>query len=147
MNLRISAAVIGLICFTSACNQKDQSEISALNAIEAAMAEQERSWSNGDIEGFMSHYEKSADLSFASKNGLTKGYDTLLNRYRKSYPGEEEMGELIFELLEHRNLGNDYMLIVGSWKLLNNQKNPSGYFSLVWKKTSSGWKIIHDHTS
>jgi ketosteroid isomerase-like protein len=111
------------------------------------MAEQERSWSNGDIEGFMKYYEKSDELSFASKNGLTKGYNTLLNRYKESYPGKQEMGELNFELLEHRNLGDEHVLVIGSWKLLNNQNNPSGYFSLVWKKTADGWKIIHDHTS
>jgi len=147
MNLRISALAFLFTVLLFSCKQVERDDGSGLSAIEAAMAEQERSWSNGDIEGFMEHYEKSDDLSFASKNGLTKGYSTLLNRYRESYPGKEEMGELIFELLEHRALGKDHMIVVGSWKLLNNQNNPSGYFSLVWKKTSTGWKIIHDHTS
>ena len=112
-----------------------------------AMDEQEKSWSEGSIEGFMKYYQNSDDISFASKNGLTRGYSTLLNRYKQSYPGKEEMGKLTFELIEHRSLGKDHMLVVGSWKLANNDNNPSGYFSLIWKHTSEGWRIIHDHTS
>lgn len=147
MNLKTSLPILGLLVFLYSCGGEEQSDSSTFAAIEKAMAEQERSWSNGDIEGFMEYYEKSDDLSFASSNGLTKGYSTLLNRYRKLYPGEDEMGELNFELLEHRSLGKEHMLVVGAWKLFNNQNNPSGYFSLIWKNTSDGWKIIHDHTS
>lgn len=147
MNLKTSVFVFGIVLIFCSCSRVEYDEAASFAAIEAAMTEQERSWSNGDIEGFMKYYEKSDDLSFASKNGLTKGYNTLLNRYKESYPGKQEMGELNFELLEHRNLGGEHMLVIGSWKLLNNQNNPSGYFSLVWKKTAEGWKIIHDHTS
>jgi len=147
MSLKTSILALSTICVLCACNRVEYDGASSLAAIEAAMAEQERSWSNGDIEGFMKYYEKSDELSFASKNGLTKGYNTLLNRYKESYPGKQEMGELTFELLEHRNLGDEHILVIGSWKLLNNQNNPSGYFSLVWEKTADGWKIIHDHTS
>jgi len=148
MNLRIKPFLSGvMLILLLSCQQNEYSQDSAFGAIENAMAEQERSWSNGDIEAFMKYYEKSDDLSFTSKNGLTKGYQTLLNRYRESYPGKQDMGELQFDLMEHKSLGRDHMLVIGSWKLLNNQNNPSGYFSLIWKNTGSGWRIIHDHTS
>jgi len=147
MNFRKSILLILIVFVCYSCSRDHYDEKGSLLAIEEAMVEQERSWSDGDIDGFMKYYQKSDELSFASKNGLTKGYKTLLNRYKENYPGEKEMGQLTFELLQHKSLGSEHMLVVGSWKLQNNGSNPSGYFSLIWKNTSRGWKIIHDHTS
>lgn len=147
MSFRTSFLLITIVFTGYSCSRVEYDNAASLLAIEEAMAEQEKSWSEGDIDGFMKYYQKSDELSFTSKNGLTKGYNTLLKRYKENYLGEKEMGQLTFELLQHRSLGNEHMLVVGSWKLQNDGNNPSGYFSLIWKNTSKGWKIIHDHTS
>ena len=35
----------------------------------------------------------------------------------------------------------------GRWRLERAQDAPSGLFTLLFRRTSAGWRIVHDHTS
>jgi len=124
---------------------RDQSQ-----AIEAVIRAQEAAWNRGDLEGFMSEgYLKSPELTFFTDEGVTRGYDTVLEHYRKRYhEGGREMGRLTFSDLETFNYGPDSGLVRGRWRLEFLDKTESGgLFSLILRRTSEGWRIVHDHTS
>jgi ketosteroid isomerase-like protein len=71
----------------------------------------------------------------------------VLDHYKKSYDSREKMGLLTFSDLEFTSLGNDAAVVVGRWHLQRAKDEPHGRFTLIFRKTKQGWKIIHDHTS
>lgn len=118
--------------------------------IRAVLAAQEKAWNRADVVSFMEGYEKSSELSFSGSNGVTRGWQNVLERYRKRYPDEQAMGKLNFTEIEVRLVGPDAALVLGCFHLTRTEKaggEASGHFSLVFFKTSAGWRIIHDHTS
>jgi beta-aspartyl-peptidase (threonine type) len=57
------------------------------------------------------------------------------------------MGLLTFSDLEITSLGPDAAVVLGRWKLKRAQDQPHGRFTLIFRKTADGWRIVHDHTS
>ena len=50
-------------------------------------------------------------------------------------------------LLDITAASDDTALAFGRWHLKREKDEPSGLFTLLFRKTEDGWKIIHDHTS
>ena len=115
--------------------------------IRAVLTEQQAAWNRGDIPIFLQGYWNSPELTFAGSDGIVRGYDGLLERYRKAYPDKARMGELEFAGLEIRSLGADSALVIGHWHLTRAVGDIGGVFSLVFHRFPVGWRIIHDHTS
>jgi ketosteroid isomerase-like protein len=112
----------------------------------AIMKAQQDAWNRGDIPGFMKAYVAGDSLMFIGSKGLTYGHDNTLNNYLKTYPDKERMGHLTFEILKVDLLGDSAAFVVGRWELKRKTDAPGGYFSLLWKKTKTGWSIAADHT-
>ena len=87
-----------------------------------------------------------AALAFCGSNGVTRGTDNLLQRYRTKYPTAKERGVLTFTVLELRPLGADTALVIGKYELAR-EEPASGFFSLIVKRTPDGLRILHDHTT
>lgn len=104
-------------------------------------------WNRGDIAGFMQGYWKSPRTSYVGSRGLERGWQALLDRYRRAYPDRAAMGRLTFSHLEITLLGRRAALIVGHWQLERAHDHPGGIFTLVARRFPQGWRIIHDHTS
>jgi beta-aspartyl-peptidase (threonine type) len=116
--------------------------------IRAVLDAQVGAWNKGDLEGFMDGYWRSPELTFTSGATLTKGWNETLARYKKRYQSEgREMGTLAFSDLEIQTLGADSALVRGQWKLTLKDSSPGGRFTLILRRFSEGWRIIHDHTS
>ncbi len=124
-------------------------------AIRAAIQQQADAWNKSDIPGFMKTYEDSPDTTFIGQT-LRKGYEPILQRYKQSYTNREQMGTLTFSDIDIRLLPSDcgkpeVALVTGKFHLSRTAHGEAtkddGIFSLVWRKTSKGWKIILDHTS
>ncbi len=115
--------------------------------IRALMDTQTKAWNAGDLEGFMGTYWKSDSLLFIGKNGVTYGWQSTLDRYKKSYPDKTAMGLLSFHLLEFKKLAADVYFVVGKWTLVRSIGDLSGHFTLVLRKIGGEWKIIADHSS
>jgi len=117
-------------------------------AIRKVLDDQVGAWNKGDLRGFMDGYWQSPDLSFYSGKNKTKGWQATLDRYRKKYQGEgKEMGKLAFSELDVELLGPQHALVRGRWQLVLAKENPSGLFTLIFRKVPAGWRIVHDHTS
>lgn len=117
------------------------------NEILDIMQAQQLAWNKGDIPGFMSGYWQSDTLRFASGSSVTFGWQATLDRYLKKYPDSNAMGRLEFSGLDIKPLSENYTLVFGHWRLLRKNDQPNGVFTLLFRQTENGWKIIHDHSS
>ncbi len=127
----------------SAQNTPDQEIFAVLDA-------QVHAWNRGDIHSFMSGYLDSDSTRFVSAKGVTEGYRKVLERYLAAYPTKEKMGELSFSDLNIKHLSSEIAVVIGRWNLKRGDVdggNIGGYFTLIFQRTATGWKIIHDHTS
>ena len=123
--------------------------INDLDIVRNNMSEQEYSWNNGDIPGFMKHYWTSDSLSFVGKSGLNRGWKKTLDNYLISYDNKDKMGTLYFNNLSINKIDINTIHVIGSWTLKRNDDlgNLSGYYSLIWQKKNNQWVIIADHSS
>jgi ketosteroid isomerase-like protein len=118
-----------------------------ITAIRAVLDAQRDAWNRGDIEGYMDGYERSEHTVFVSGDNVTRGWQTVLDRYKKNYNTREKMGTLTFSDLEITLPGKESAVVLGRWHLKRASDAPHGRFTLIFRKTKQGWKIIHDHTS
>ena len=116
-------------------------------AIGAVLRAQQSAWNRADVDAFLEGYWRSPELTFSGSNGVARGWDAVLARYKKNYPDRAAMGQLSFSDLEFRFLGQDAALVLGKWHLQREKDELGGVFTLVWQRFPDGWKIIHDHTS
>jgi uncharacterized protein (TIGR02246 family) len=116
-------------------------------AIRAVIEVQRDAWNRGDVEGYMDGYDRSDKTVFVSGDSVTHGWQTVLDHYKKSYDTREKMGTLTFSDLEITVLGKDSAVVLGRWSLKRANDQPHGTFTLIFRKTKTGWKIVHDHTS
>jgi uncharacterized protein (TIGR02246 family) len=116
-------------------------------AIMAVLNAQQAAWNRGDVDAFLVGYWHSPELTFSGSNGVSRGWDGVMARYKKNYPDRAAMGQLDFSEREFRFLGPDAALVLGHWHLKRDKGDIGGVFSLVWQRFQEGWKIVHDHTS
>ena len=111
------------------------------------MSAQAAAWNRGDIDGFMNGYARSSATEFISGDKLTRGWQTVRDRYKKKYNSREKMGTLNYSELKITRLSSDAALVLGCWKLVRKNDKPHGRFTLLFRRTPDGWRIVHDHTS
>ena len=118
-------------------------------AIRNVLEQQVTAWNKGDVEAFMAGYWNSPELTFFSGATETKGWQPTLERYRQRYQAKgAEMGKLEFSDLRVEQLCPDAAFVRGHWRLtMPDGKQPHGLFTLVFRKFSEGWRIVHDHSS
>src|SRR5205085_5390840 len=116
-------------------------------AIRAVLDAQAAAWNRGDIEGYMDGYDRSPKTEFVGGDSIARGWQEVLDRYKKRYDTREKMGTLTFSDLEITMLSKDAALVLGRWRLNRANDEPHGTFTLLFRKRKSGWKIVHDHTS
>ena len=116
-------------------------------AIRAVLDAQAAAWNRGDVEGYMDGYDRSPKTEFVGADSITRGWQQVLDRYKKNYDSREQMGVLTFSDLEINVLSKDAALVLGRWRLKRANDEPHGTFTLLFKKTKAGWRIIHDHSS
>ena len=78
---------------------------------------QQTAWNRGDIDAFMDGYARSDSTTFVSEDRITRGWQTVRDRYKKKYPDRAKMGTLTFSDLEITPLSRDSAVVFGSWKL------------------------------
>jgi ketosteroid isomerase-like protein len=117
------------------------------SAIRAVLDQQVKDWNAGDIEKFMRGYDRSEKTRFASGGNITLGWQAVMDRYRRTYSDKAAMGTLTFSDLDITVASEESALAFGRWHLKREKDEPSGLFTLLFRKTADGWKIVHDHTS
>ena len=116
-------------------------------AVRAVIEAQAAAWNRGDVAGYMEGYAKEEATTFVSGDTVTRGWRTVHDRYAARYDTREKMGTLAFSELEFKPLSEFYMMAVGRWQLTRAGDTPRGRFTLIFRRTAAGWRIVHDHTS
>jgi ketosteroid isomerase-like protein len=116
-------------------------------SIRAVLDAQEAAWNRGDIDGFMEGYSRSPKTTFVSGDEVTRGWQTVRDRYAKKYDSREKMGTLTFSDVTITPLCDDAAIVLGSWSLQRKKDRPHGKFTLLFRKLPEGWRIVLDHTS
>ncbi|HKQ52926.1 MAG TPA: nuclear transport factor 2 family protein [Pyrinomonadaceae bacterium] len=140
-----AVALVVLLCVAGAAQDKRDAKAEA--AIRAVLDAQAAAWNRGDIEGYMDGYARSDSIVFVSGDNLTRGWQTVLDRYKKSYDTREKMGTLEFSDLEITVVSKDAAVAHGRWQLTRAADKPHGRFTLIFRRTGKTWRIVHDHTS
>lgn len=112
----------------------------------AVLDRQVEAWNQGDIEGFMQGYWKSAELEFATPEGTTRGWQATLDRYRAKYPTREAMGTLSFERLCVTQKTPDDAEVSGRYRLDRKNDVLTGRFTLRMRRMDGEWVIVRDDT-
>ncbi len=126
-------------------NQKTN-DVQDIKQIKKVLNDQAAAWSQGDLEKFMEGYWKSDSLMFVGSKGITYGWDKTLANYKKGYPDKEHTGKLDFEIHHIQKIGAECYFMIGKFMLTREVGDASGFFSLLWKKIDSEWKVVVDHT-
>ncbi len=115
--------------------------------VKAVLDKQVAAWNRGDTDGFLEGY--ASDTVFVGEK-MTRGVEELKKRYQEHYPTRESMGKLSFYDLEIHAMGKDYAYVIGRWQLDRDKEgggNVSGVYSLIFRRTAIGWRIVLDHTN
>jgi hypothetical protein len=149
--MTIKIATLGLLLLLVSCQQAAQKESSKSDpldekTIREVLEKQVIAWNGNDIEGFMQGYWKSDSLLFIGSK-ITNGWDSTLARYKRSYPDKAAMGTLRFEIMRMDFISNDSYLVTGKYFLTREKDNPSGVFTLLFRKKKGKWVAVYDHTS
>jgi len=140
-------AIVPLSVQAQSLAKPNKREGRIIAAVRTVLDAQRDAWNRGDIEGYMDGYARSEDTVFVSGDNLTRGWQTVLDRYKKSYDSRDKMGTLTFSDLEIKSIGNETAIVLGRWHLQRAKDQPHGRFTLILKRTKQGWKVVHDHTS
>jgi uncharacterized protein (TIGR02246 family) len=124
-----------------------QNPPNATAEIQSVLRAQQEAWNRGDIDEFMNGYARSASTVFVSDDQVTRGWDTVRERYRKKYSDRTKMGTLAFSDFAITMLSPDAAVVLGRWALKRESDEPKGRFTLIFKRLPEGWRIVHDHTS
>ena len=128
-----------------AASHRRESRIVA--AVRAVLDSQREAWNRGDVAGYMDGYYRSEQTIFVSGDTVTRGWQTVLDRYKKNYDSREKMGTLTFSDLQITLLSPDAVVVLGGWGLKRAKDSPHGRFTLIFRRLPEGWRIVHDHTS
>lgn len=115
--------------------------------IRTVLGAQVAAWNRGDIDSFMNGYWRSDKTLFIGANGVTRGWQAVLDRYHRSYPNREAMGHLTFSNLEIQQDCPGAAVVIGEYHLQREKDHPSGVFTLNFRKFPDGWRIVVDHTT
>jgi uncharacterized protein (TIGR02246 family) len=137
----VLSASLSVVIAQSSNDQKAQA------AIRAVLDAQAAAWNRGELETYMDGYARSDNTVFVSGDRVTRGWQTVLERYKKAYDSRDKMGVLTFSDVEITVLSKDAAIVLGRWHLQRSKDEPHGRFTLLFRKTNAGWKIVHDHTS
>jgi uncharacterized protein (TIGR02246 family) len=147
LQTRLTLPIICYILITALVYAAPEQISTSEAEIQSVLTAQQDAWNRGDIDAFMNGYARSASTVFVSQDEVSRGWETVRDRYRVKYSDRTKMGTLSFSEIEVTMLSPDAAVVLGRWRLKRASDQPHGRFTLVFKRLAEGWRIVHDHTS
>jgi len=112
--------------------------------IKAIMDQQAKDWTAGDFEGFMKGFHNSKKLRFAHPKGITRGWRTVMDAYKKGV----KKSRLEFTDVDITVLSDSSALVFGRFhNFYEDESYKTGLFTLLMRRIDGQWKAVHDHSS
>lgn len=145
--LRFVVVLLAAACGPLLVAQEQDTDDHVVTEIQGLLKSQQSAWNLADLETFMQGYLRSENTLFVSGDELTRGWQTVFDRYKAKYTSAEKMGKLTFSDVDITRLGPETAMAAGRWELNRSNDKPHGRFTLIFRHTADGWKIVYDHTS
>jgi len=115
-------------------------------AIRATLDMTAEGWNKGDLNQYLSAYVKEATEMLS--NGPAGGVEAIEKTMKEGFwKSGRPLQVLRYENIVVRPLGKKNALVTGQYVLSGADKpDRKGWFTTVWTKTKTGWKMIHDHS-
>lgn len=140
---------LGLLVLTTACSTNRPIKLTAQESqkIRANFRAQEACWNAGDLPCYVSAYKDSPTVQTITRLGITRGKEDILKHYEEYFP-KDKMGQLHFDKLQIRKLGDRHAYVVGRFNLnYEDETQPrQGWFSVVMERVGRKWLMISDHS-
>lgn len=125
---------------TGYSQSKDEKKILATLRLE------ERYWSGGDIEAYVSLYAPSDSTRMILSKGAAYGKDSILAFYKRYWP-KEKMGTLVLDGERMERLSKKYYYVTGYFHVsYPDGKTINGRYSSLMKKIKGKWYLYTDHS-
>lgn len=107
---------------------------------------EEKYWSNGDIDAYVSLYAPSDSTRMILNKGAAYGRDSILAFYKKYWP-KERMGQLTLDGERMERLSGKYYYVTGYFHVQTpDGKMINGRYSSLMKKIKGKWYLYTDHS-
>lgn len=115
-------------------------------AIRDLMRLEEKYWSEGNIEAYVSLYAPHDSTRMIYDKGAVYGKDSILAFYKKYWP-KERMGTLKLDGERFERLSNEYYFVSGYFHVsYPDGRSINGRFSGLMRKIKGRWYIYTDHS-
>lgn len=141
LSLSLCLALLLSACASAALQPADQAQM--LASLQASAA----AWNRGDLPGHLAIY--AAAVTAMTKNGPRPGVAAIETSFRATYfrDGQPKQ-QLRMEQVALRPLADGAALMTGRFVLHGGaEAEQSGWFTLVWVRSATGWQVVHDHSS
>jgi uncharacterized protein (TIGR02246 family) len=105
-----------------------------------------KGWNTGDLSKYLFAYVPDATEMLST--GPTGGVEAIEKTMKEGFwKTGRPIQNLRYENIVVRMLGKENALVTGQY-ILSGADRPDrkGWFTTVWTKTKSGWRMIHDHS-
>ena len=150
MRLRFAvfAGSLALAVATTGCRVEVGEDEDIDVAIETMLDRSAAAWNAGDLDGFMESFAAGSTTSFMTGDGPIYGREVIRQAYASSFETGARRDSLRFEDLEVRMLPPLVGIVTLRYVLEREETTTaSGWVTLVVRRTSDGWRIVHDHSS
>jgi len=149
-----SIAVLGIALLAACDSSEPGAEAETVDgsgdqaAIDSVLTELVAAWNRDDLTGHVDLYSDSA--TYTTPRGLDVGHAAIeRNMQYFVMPDSSLAGTLAFDDVLVRMLGGDHALATGSFLVedVRDTTDIRGRFTLVLERDSTGWRVLHDHSS
>src|SRR5688572_950718 len=106
----VVAVLIAAVVVAGGCARADRA-----GEAQAALGAQVAAWNRGDLEGALTAYWNSPEITWVGKAGVGKGYESFADVMRTDFADRSKMGVYRTEVLDARSVGPDAALLVLRW--------------------------------
>ncbi len=107
---------------------------------------EEKYWSSGDIDAYVSLYAPDDSTRMILSKGAAYGRDSILAFYKKYWP-KEKMGQLVLDGEQLERLSRKYYYVTGYFHVKTPEgKMINGRYSSLMKKIKGKWYLYTDHS-
>jgi len=144
--MQIFNKLIPALIFLSCLGEVGFSQSKDIRNMLKVMELEEKYWSAGDIEGYVSLYAPGDSTRMILSKGAAYGRDNILAFYKKYWP-KEKMGKLELDGEHFEKISRKYYFVTGYFHVTYpDGKKIEGRYSSLMKKVKGKWYIYTDHS-
>ncbi|MCL7968842.1 MAG: nuclear transport factor 2 family protein [marine benthic group bacterium] len=141
-------AVLPLLVASCRIEVEPEEDTSLEPTVLAMLERSAAEWNRGDLDAFLADYQDSPATTLVVGEGVYSGLDEIRAHYAPFFARSSERETLRFEAVRVRSLSPLIGIVTARWVFdRSGVTNGSGALTLVMRRTGSGWKITHNHSS